>query len=181
MKRVQPSSVVSVGLLAAVALLATTAARAQQGHGSIVGWGSQVFGVDLNRGFVKVAAGDWHSLGLKADGSIVAWGSNNYAQCSVPEPNAGFVAVAAGGYHSLGLKADGSIAAWGYNLYGQCSVPAPNAGFVALAGGGHHSLGLKADGSIVAWGTTFATASATSRRRTRSLWRWREAGSTVSA
>jgi len=45
------------------------------GGGSIVGWGSQVVGVDLARGFVAVAAGYAHSLGLKGDGSIVAWGA----------------------------------------------------------------------------------------------------------
>ena len=35
-------------------------------------------------------------LGLKADGSIVAWGYNDYGQCNVPSPNTGFVAIAAG-------------------------------------------------------------------------------------
>ena len=45
--------------------------------GSIVGWGSQVVGVDLTKGFVSVAAGYQHSLGLKPDGSIVAWGRNS--------------------------------------------------------------------------------------------------------
>ena len=50
-----------------------------------------------------MAAGGSHSLGLKADGSIVAWGWNGYGQCNVPAPNADFVAVAAGWLHSLGL------------------------------------------------------------------------------
>ena len=45
--------------------------------GSIVGWGSQVVGVDLDKGFAAVAAGWSHSLGLKADGSVVAWGGND--------------------------------------------------------------------------------------------------------
>jgi hypothetical protein len=49
-----------------------------------------------------VAAGWLYSLGLKADGSIVAWGSG---PGSPPAPNTGFVAVAAGTRHSLGLKA----------------------------------------------------------------------------
>jgi hypothetical protein len=44
-------------------------------------------------------------LGLKADGSIVAWGSNDGGQCDVPEPNTGFVAIAGGGSHRLGIKA----------------------------------------------------------------------------
>jgi len=96
-----------------------------------------------NSDFVAVAGGGSHSLGLKEDGSIVAWGRNDYGQCNVPEPNEGFVAVAGGGYHSLGLKEDGSIVAWGWNYYGQCNVPEPNEGFMAVAAGGYHSLGMK--------------------------------------
>jgi hypothetical protein len=55
-------------------------------------------------GFVALAAGGYHSLGLKTDGSIVAWGSNSNGQLNVPHPNAVFVAVAGGGHHTLGLK-----------------------------------------------------------------------------
>jgi len=84
-------------------------------------------------------------------GEVVAWGSNDYGQCTVPEPNEGFVVVAGSIWHSLGVKADGSIMAWGRNNYGQCNVPEPNEGFIAVAAGYGHSLGLKADGSITAW------------------------------
>jgi hypothetical protein len=87
-------------------------------------------------------AGGYHSLGLKADGSIIAWGYNYHGQCSVPSPNTGFVAIAAGYAHSLGLKSDGSIVAWGYNGSGQCNVPLPNRGFMAIATGGWYSLAI---------------------------------------
>jgi alpha-tubulin suppressor-like RCC1 family protein len=44
-----------------------------------VAWGRNLEGqcnvATPNSGFVAVAAGDYQSLGLKADGSIVAWGS----------------------------------------------------------------------------------------------------------
>jgi hypothetical protein len=46
-----------------------------------------------------------HSLGLRDDGSIVAWGKNAFGQTTVPAPISGFVAVAAGSEYSLGLKA----------------------------------------------------------------------------
>jgi len=52
---------------------ATQVRRRRQPSGVIVGWGREVIGVDLRQGFVAVAAGYEHSLGLKADGSIVAW------------------------------------------------------------------------------------------------------------
>jgi len=57
-----------------------------------------------NSGFVAIAAGSMHSLGLKSDGSIIAWGWNDYRQCDVPEPNRGFVTVDGGSHHSVGVK-----------------------------------------------------------------------------
>jgi hypothetical protein len=58
-----------------------------------------------NRDFVAVATSPYHSLGLKANGSIVAWGDNSYGRCNIPSPNSGFIAIAAGYDHSLGIKA----------------------------------------------------------------------------
>jgi hypothetical protein len=115
-----------------------------------------------NTDFVAIAAGGYHSLGLKADGSIVAWGYNLlYGVTNVPSPNAGFIAVAADGYHSLGLKADGSIVAWGANDYGQTNVPSPNTGFVAIAAGYYHSLGIKSYANpiptVSRWGIVVTT------------------------
>jgi len=101
---------------------------------------------------LAVAAGENHSLGVRSDGSVAAWGDWGYGQCDVPSPNADFIAVAGGSRHSLGLKSDGTIVAWGSNGNLQRNVPAPNADFVAVAAGYHHSLGLKSDGTIVAWG-----------------------------
>src|SRR5262245_21583955 len=139
---------------AGMVLVSLAAAPASaQDAAATVGWGSQVVvPPTAMTDLVAVAAGGWHCLGLKDDGSIVAWGRNNYGQCNVPAPNSGFVGVAGGEDHGLGLKANGSIAAWGDNHYGQRNVPAPNGGFVAVAGGANHSLGMKANGSIVAWG-----------------------------
>jgi len=130
-------------------------------------------------GFVAFVAGGNHSLGLKADGSIVAWEVNNQSQCDVPPPNSGFTAVAAGSMHSLGLKGDSSVVAWGDNIYGQCTVPAPNSGFVAIEGGNVHSLGVKGDGSVVAWGYN-SQGQCDVPNQIPSLWRWRVAATTAS-
>jgi len=86
-------------------------------------------------------------------GWIMAWGSNEWGQCDIPEPNMGFTAIDCIGLHSLGLRLDGSIEAWGSNQFGQCNIPEPNDSFIAVACGWEHSLGLKADGSLVAWGS----------------------------
>ena len=148
--------IVSGWTVLTVALLAP-AVWAEDGHGVIVGWGDQVIGVDLSHGVVAVAAGAEHCLGLKADDSIVAWGSNGYGQCNQPLPTATttYMAIAAGTSHSLALMSDGSLVAWGLNYSGQCDIPSPNTDFVGVAGGGAHSLGLKADGSIVTWGDNY--------------------------
>ena len=66
-----------------------------------------------------VAAGSYHSLALKADGTVVSWGHNTSGQTNVPASLSNVVAIAAGGRHSLALKEDGTIAAWGENLAGQ--------------------------------------------------------------
>ena len=51
-----------------------------------------------------IAAGGYHSLALKLDGTFVGWGYNPYNQVDIPEDLIGVTAIAAGGYHSLALK-----------------------------------------------------------------------------
>jgi hypothetical protein len=59
-----------------------------------------------NDDFIAIAASDRHSMGLKSDGSIVVWGSNEWGQCDLPSLSTGFLAVAAGWRHSMALVAD---------------------------------------------------------------------------
>ena len=59
---------------------------------------------------VAVAAGRWHTAGLRADGTVVVTNENwrDYGASDV----AGWrdiVAVAAGDWHTVGLRADGSV------------------------------------------------------------------------
>jgi uncharacterized repeat protein (TIGR01451 family) len=120
----------------------------------IVGWGIQKTPNAPLTNLTKIAAGGFHSLALKSDGSIVGWGYNFYGQATPPAGN-DFLAVTAGEYHSLALKSDGSIVFWGYNGYVQATPPAGN-NFIAVAAGCElafpHNLALKSDGSIVGWG-----------------------------
>lgn len=103
-------------------------------------------------GVVGIAAGNIHSLALKSDGTVVAWGGNNRGQTNVPVGLNGVVAIAAGETHSLALKSDGTVVAWGSNQDGQTNVPAGLDGVVAIVTGEYHSLALKLDGTVVAWG-----------------------------
>ena len=59
-----------------------------------------------------ISAGGYHSLGLKIDGTVVAWGSNLSGQCNVPAGLSDVTAIAGGYAHSLALKSDGVVIAW---------------------------------------------------------------------
>jgi hypothetical protein len=99
-----------------------------------------------------IAAGSWHNLAVRPDGSVAAWGDNSDGQCNAPPEAAQLVAVAAGGYHSLALKADGTVVGWGADYFGQATPPDGLSNVVAIAAGTWHSLALLADGSLVVWG-----------------------------
>jgi len=101
---------------------------------------------------VAISVGVQHGLALKADGTVTAWGSNQYGQTNVPAGLSNVVAIAAGGYHNLALKADSSVVAWGRNLEHQTNVPPDLGCVVAITAGGYHSLALQSNGTVVAWG-----------------------------
>ncbi|MSU60068.1 MAG: hypothetical protein EXS35_18175 [Pedosphaera sp.] len=118
-------------------------------------WGDNTFG-QLNlpelTTALAVAAGEWHSLALFANGHVAAWGDNWNGQCNVPASLSNAMAIAGGGYHSLAIRTDGTVAAWGANDYNQSTVPAGLKNVFAIAAGSWHSLALKTDGTVVAWG-----------------------------
>src|SRR5437660_6193822 len=121
--------------------------------GTFVGWGAQVIPyVQPGTRFKAITAGG-HSLALKNDGTVVAWGSNAAGQSTVPAGLNSVVAIAAGGLHSLALKNDGTVVAWGDNSAGQSTVRAGLNSVVAISAGESHSLALKNDGTVVAWGS----------------------------
>jgi alpha-tubulin suppressor-like RCC1 family protein len=131
--------------------------------------------VGLNNLLSKVSTGWYHSLGLRTDGTISAWGYNGYGQLgdgtTVDKVTpihgggtlTGIVDVAAGQYHSVAVKNDGTIWAWGYNGSGQLGngttqnqslpVQAISIGSaIQVAAGEYHTLALKSDGTVWAWG-----------------------------
>ncbi len=95
-----------------------------------------------------VSAGDWHMVGLKRDGTVVATGNNDDGQCNVSGWK-DIVAVSAGGNHTVGLKRDGTVVATGKNDYGQCNVSGWK-DIVAISAGTFITVGLKKDGTIIA-------------------------------
>jgi alpha-tubulin suppressor-like RCC1 family protein len=127
---------------------------------------------------VAIAAGGFHSLGLKVDGTLWTWGKNTQGQLgqgnntdqflqSIPTQvgqDHDWVAIHGGGLSSLGLKGNGSLWGWGFNADGELglgdtadrNVPTrvgseaswSSFNWVAVPGG----FGFKADGSLWAWG-----------------------------
>ncbi|WP_274653741.1 RCC1-like domain-containing protein [Paenibacillus humicola] len=123
---------------------------------------------------VSVAAGDDHSLALRSDGTVWAWGRNNFGQLgdgstqdsNTPKKVAGLdsvVAIAGGADFSLAVKSDGTVWAWGDNGSGQLgsgdtaahSTPVQVTrlgGAVSVSGGTDFSLAADKDGRVWAWG-----------------------------
>lgn len=121
-----------------------------------------------------LSAGYQHALALGADGTVWAWGLNNYGQLgdgstsnrSTPVPVPGLpkiAAVAAGDFHSLALGRDGQVWAWGYNISGQLGDgsssdrhgPVRVGGVdraVAIAAGDRTGYAITQDSRLWAWG-----------------------------
>ncbi|MBX3716686.1 MAG: VCBS repeat-containing protein [Burkholderiales bacterium] len=95
-----------------------------------------------------IAAGYNSSYALRGDGTVVAWGYNDFGQLgdgtitSRSAPVAvvnvggagtlsGVVAIAAGRYWAMALKNDGTVVAWGYNGYGQLGNGTTNTPFLS--------------------------------------------------
>ena len=123
-----------------------------------------------------ISAGYAHTVALKNDGSLSAWGKNNLGQLGDGTTNAslnpkqigtGYKAIAAGKgpdtAFTLAIKTDGSLWAWGNNTHGQLGDGTTTeslsptqigsaTGYLAVAAGYYHSVALKSDGSLWAWG-----------------------------
>ena len=97
-----------------------------------------------------ISAGYDHTVGLKADGTVVAVGRNGYGECNV-SGGRDIVAVSAGSNYTVGLKSDGTVVAVEWNEKGECNVSGWR-DIVAISVGSCHTVGLKADGTVVAVG-----------------------------
>ncbi len=100
---------------------------------------------------VAIAAGSVHSVALKSNGTVRAWGGGNNGETNVPAALSNVVAVAAAGFYgnnygySLALKSDGTVTGWGV-----VSLPSGLSNIVAVAAGAYWWMALKSDGTVTA-------------------------------
>jgi hypothetical protein len=100
---------------------------------------------------VAIAAGEWFSIALKSDGTVVGWGDYGFGQRTPPVGLNNVVAISAGLRHALALKADGTVVSWGGNDVGQSALPASLPKAVAVSAGYYHSMVLlEADPTVTA-------------------------------
>ncbi len=166
---------------------------ALKADGTVLAWGDDEFGqlgdnatntssftpvaVQGATNIVAIAAGGYHSLALKSDGTLLAWGSNftgelgdgtdvdKFTPVAVGGSNSNnIVAIAAGLNHSVALKKDGTVLTWGSDEFGQLGDGTPledkltpviisgATNIVGIAAGGLHTLALKSDGTMLSWG-----------------------------
>ena len=106
---------------------------------------------EIQKNFISlVAAGSYHTVGLKTNGTVIAVGDNGHGQCNV-DSWTDIIAVSAGLYHTIGLKADGTVVAVGDNQYGQCDVDSWK-DIIEISASTYCTVGLKNNGTVVATG-----------------------------
>ena len=117
-----------------------------------------------------MAAGNYHSLAVRRDGTVVAWGANGAGQLGngtttdsrTPVPAQGLAniaAVAGGVSHSVALARDGRVFAWGGTLgdgtsdFSPTPVAVPGiAPIAAISAGYFNTFAVRTDGSAYSWG-----------------------------
>ncbi len=169
------------------------------GDGSIWSWGgygrgfpvlglgkisatTQLRRIGSDTNWISVAAGGDHSLALKSDGTIWAWGGGIYGNlgdgmqgasnkifhmaaapiCSVSGND--WTQVIAGEWSSFALKKDGTLWAWGLNNFGRLGIGSAAqrilqptqvgtaTNWVKVRAGGVSGGGIQSDGSLWIWG-----------------------------
>jgi lysophospholipase L1-like esterase len=102
--------------------------------------------------FTAVAVGDYHSVALRTEGTLVSWGLDDFGQVSGTPTGCCFTAIAAGGKTSMALRSDGTLVSWGLDDNGSVSGTPTASGFTAVATGGSYSVAIRSDGTLAHWG-----------------------------
>ncbi|HEX2131193.1 MAG TPA: hypothetical protein VHH15_06495 [Actinophytocola sp.] len=149
------------------------------GDWSAIGWSAVPAPVPGLTDVTAIAAGAYHALALRADGTVWAWGVNHeggLGNGSVGGSDTpvrvsgltGVTAIAAGDHGGYALRSDGTVWAWGSNANGALGdaslaeyalTPVRVSGLTgvtAIAGGGYGGYALRGDGTLWSWGSNRA-------------------------
>ncbi len=100
-------------------------------------------------GFVAIDAGVTHDMALKSDGTVVAWGDNEFNKGLVPPGLSNVATIAASQYSSFAIKDDGVGEIWGYTSYPPGSQPGVRTNVINLQAAPYYStVALFADGTL---------------------------------
>ena len=136
---------------------------ALKADGSLIAWGDNTYGqtntpIGLNDA-TAIAAGNYHTLALRSDGTVAVWGSwlegTTFSTPFVPAGMSNVVAIAAAANHDLAVRTDGSVVAWGYDTNRPSTqVPTNLPPAKAVAAGWYYSAALLTNGTVAVWGST---------------------------
>jgi len=131
--------------------------------------------IGTEKDWQDIAAGAHYTVALKTDGTLWAWGYNEFGQLgdgttvNKSSPIQIGIAndwqtIATNNNHTVALKKDGSLWAWGSNNYGQlgdATIIQKNAptqigtatNWKTIAAGYEHTTAIKTDGTLWVWGS----------------------------
>ena len=134
--------------------------------------GTSAVGPALFSRATVVACGNYHTLSVRADGTLWAWGRNDDGQLGIgsntnsPVPQqvgtaTNWASVAGGYFHSAAVRQDGTLWTWGRNDYGalgdgtttNSTVPVQvgtATNWVSVSAGLYYTMAVRADGTL--WG-----------------------------
>jgi alpha-tubulin suppressor-like RCC1 family protein len=139
-------------------------------------YSSDGFLISADSDWAQIAAGQSHSLGIKTNGTLWAWGNNAVGQLGDPNitnpaiPNkigtdSDWSKVTGGFEHTIAIKRNGTIWTWGDNTFGQLGdgtltplrfTPTKigtDSDWSVASGGRYHTLAIKTNGTIWEWGS----------------------------
>lgn len=149
----------------------------QLGEGGVLNMSNVPIQVGTDSDWSSVSAGSAHTLALKTNGTLWAWGWNFAGQVgdgttndvTVPTQIAigsTWLSVGAGSYFSQAVRSNGTLWGWGDNSFGQIgdgtfNVPLTplqvgiDTNWKLVKGGDSYTLAIKTNGTLWSWGANF--------------------------